>query len=132
MSTETNDAAAGNTGAGTGNRPAAQQPAAAPANRKQALAHALRNASYEILPFKKTEASVLEHVPPDVPLTVTTTEAKGLGPTVDLAVRLTRHGYSAAPHLAARLVRDEAHLTDLLAQLREAGVRNVPDRKSVV
>ncbi|HLU54056.1 MAG TPA: methylenetetrahydrofolate reductase [Pseudonocardia sp.] len=125
MSTETNDAAAGNTGAGTGNRPAAQQPAAAPANRKQALAHALRNASYEILPFKKTEASVLEHVPPDVPLTVTTTEAKGLGPTVDLAVRLTRHGYSAAPHLAARLVRDEAHLTDLLAQLREAGVRNV-------
>jgi methylenetetrahydrofolate reductase (NADPH) len=94
-------------------------------SRREALVGALRNASYEVLPFKRTEAAVLEHVPPDVALTVTTTEAKGLGPTVDLAVRLSRHGYDAAPHLAARLVRDDAHLADLVAQLREAGVRSV-------
>jgi methylenetetrahydrofolate reductase (NADPH) len=93
--------------------------------KREALVRALRNASYEVLPFKRTEAAVLEHVPPDVALTVTTTEAKGLGPTVDLAVRLSRHGYTAAPHLAARLVRDDAHLTDVVAQLREAGVRSV-------
>jgi methylenetetrahydrofolate reductase (NADPH) len=92
---------------------------------REALVGALRNASYEVLPFKRTEPAVLEHVPLDVALTVTTTEAKGLGPTVDLAARLARHGYDAAPHLAARLVRDEAHLTDLVAQLREAGVRSV-------
>ncbi|GAA0899334.1 methylenetetrahydrofolate reductase [Pseudonocardia zijingensis] len=94
-------------------------------SKREALARALRNASYEILPFKKTEAAVLEHVPQDVALTVTTTEAKGLGPTVDLAVRLSRHGYTAAPHLAARLVRDDAHLADLVAQVREAGIRSV-------
>jgi methylenetetrahydrofolate reductase (NADPH) len=93
--------------------------------KREALVRALRNASYEVLPFKRTEAAVLEHVPPDVALTVTTTEAKGLGPTLDLAVRLSRHGYTAAPHLAARLVRDDAHLTDVVAQLREAGVRSV-------
>jgi methylenetetrahydrofolate reductase (NADPH) len=93
--------------------------------KREALVRALRNASYEVLPFKRTEAAVLEHVPPDVALTVTTTEAKGLGPTVDLAVRLSRHGYTAAPHLAARLVRDAAHLTDIVEQLREAGVRSV-------
>jgi methylenetetrahydrofolate reductase (NADPH) len=113
MSTETNDRAETN------------QTAAAPVSRRDALAQALRNASYEILPFKKTEASVLEHVPLDVALTVTTTEAKGLDPTVDLAVRLSRHGYTAAPHLAARLVRDEAHLTDIVARLRDGGVRSV-------
>lgn len=55
-------------------------------------------------------------------LTVTTTEVRGLRPTLDLAERLSRHGYTAAPHLAARLVRDDAHLTDIVAQLREAGI----------
>jgi methylenetetrahydrofolate reductase (NADPH) len=112
MSTETND------------RPT-EESISAPLSRKEALVRALRNASYEILPFKKTEATVLEHVPRDVPLTVTTTEVKGLGPTVDLAARLSRHGYDAAPHLAARLVRDDAHLADLVAQLREAEVTSV-------
>ena len=89
------------------------------------MATALRNASYEVLPFKTAEEKVLAHVPTDVPLTVTTTEAKGFGPTVDLAIRLSKAGYRAAPHLAARNVRDEAHLTDLVAQLREAGIDSV-------
>jgi methylenetetrahydrofolate reductase (NADPH) len=60
-----------------------------------------------------------------VPLTVTTTEAKGLEPTIDLAERLSRHGYTAAPHLAARLVRDEAHLVDIVTRLGEADVDSV-------
>jgi methylenetetrahydrofolate reductase (NADPH) len=94
-------------------------------SKREALAGALRTASYEVLPFKRTEESVLAHVPRDVALTVTTTEAKGLGPTLDLAERLTRHGYTAAPHIAARLVRDEAHLSDVVAQLRESGVESV-------
>lgn len=115
MSTETNDRAT--------NEPATRSEPIL--SRQETLARALRNASYEILPFKRTEAAVLEHVPPDVPLTVTTTEVKGLGPTLDLAVRLSRHGYAAAPHLAARIVRDDAHLTDIVAQLREAGVESV-------
>jgi ferritin-like metal-binding protein YciE len=74
---------------------------------------------------ENAEPAVLEHVPLDVALTVPPTEAKGLGPTLDLAERLARHGYTTAPHLAARLVRDDAHLTDIVAQLREAGVQSV-------
>jgi methylenetetrahydrofolate reductase (NADPH) len=92
---------------------------------REALAAALRNASYEVLPFKSTEEKVVAHVPRDVALTVTTTEAKGLDPTLDLAARLTGHGYDAAPHVAARLVRDEAHLTDIVGRLHEAGVRSL-------
>lgn len=105
-------------------RPSAGTPRAARPGRAQ-LAAALRDATYEVLPFKSAEEKVLADVPTDVALTVTTTEAKGLGPTVDLAVRLTAAGYRAAPHLAARLVRDRAHLTDLVDQLREAGVDRV-------
>ncbi len=67
----------------------------APASRpgRAELAAALRDATYEVLPFKTAEEKVLADVPTDVALTVTTTEAKGLGPTVDLAVRLTAAGY---------------------------------------
>ncbi len=93
--------------------------------QRAVLARALRNASYEILPFKKTEESVLAHVPKDVALTVTTTEARGLDRTLELTERLCGHGYAAAPHLAARLVRDQAHLADIVARMREAGVESV-------
>jgi methylenetetrahydrofolate reductase (NADPH) len=90
-----------------------------------ALEQALRGVSYEVLPLRNTEEAVVEHVPSDVPLTITTTEAKGLTPTIELAERLSSHGFTATPHLAARLVRDEAHLTDLVARLRTAGVDSV-------
>jgi methylenetetrahydrofolate reductase (NADPH) len=94
-------------------------------SRREAMAGALQTASYEVLPFASTVDTVLAHVPHDVRLTVTTTEAKGLGPTVAIACRLAEHGYNASPHLAARLVRDGAHLQDLLDQLGEAGVDGV-------
>jgi methylenetetrahydrofolate reductase (NADPH) len=96
-----------------------------PGAGRDALATALRNASYEVLPFKTAEEKILAHVPTSVPMTVTTTEAKGFGPTVSLAIKLSKQGYKAAPHLAARNVRDDAHLTDLVAELREAGIDSV-------
>jgi methylenetetrahydrofolate reductase (NADPH) len=89
-----------------------------------ALTLALRNASYEVIPLKGTEETVLAHVPKDVPLTVATTHAKGLEPSVELAARLAGHGYSVTPHLAARQVRDDAHLLDVVARLREARVES--------
>jgi methylenetetrahydrofolate reductase (NADPH) len=90
-----------------------------------ALERALRAASYEVLPLRGAEESVVEHVPRAVPLTVTVTEAKGLAPTLELAERLAGHGFTATPHLAARLVRDAAHLVDVVARLRAAGVSGV-------
>jgi methylenetetrahydrofolate reductase (NADH) len=86
------------------------------------LAGALRRVSYEVLPLKGTLEAVVAHVPLDVPLTVSTSHAKGPEPTVDLAARLTGHGYSVTPHLAARQIRDAAHLSDLVARLRDTGV----------
>jgi methylenetetrahydrofolate reductase (NADPH) len=86
---------------------------------------ALRGASYEVLPLRNAEEAVVEHVPREVPLSVTTTEAKGLTPTIELAERLSGHGFAATPHLAARLVRDAAHLADIVARLREADVTGV-------
>ncbi|MGY1644306.1 methylenetetrahydrofolate reductase [Geodermatophilus sp. SYSU D00703] len=98
-----------------------------PARRhsRVALERALRAASYEVLPLRGAEESVVEHVPRTVPLTVTVTEAKGLTPTLELTERLSRHGFPVTPHLAARLVRDAAHLADVVARLDAAGVDGV-------
>jgi methylenetetrahydrofolate reductase (NADPH) len=86
------------------------------------LAAALRNVSYEVLPLRRAEEAVVEHVPRDVPLTVSTSHAKGPEPTIDLAIRLAGDGYSVTPHLAARQIADRAQLSDLVAKLRESRV----------
>lgn len=89
------------------------------------LAAMARRISYEVLPFRRTEDAVLAHVPTSVPLTVTVTEARGLDATIGLTERLHRHGYTVAPHLAARQFTDVSHVEDVVARLRDAGVRSV-------
>ena len=86
------------------------------------LATLMGNLSYEVMPFKSTFDTVVEHVPTSIPITVTVTEGKGITPTVDLAVKLSARGYSANPHLPARQIRDEAELGDIVARLTEAGI----------
>jgi methylenetetrahydrofolate reductase (NADPH) len=80
---------------------------------------------FEVIPFKKTEEQVLSFVPKDVRLTVTASPAKGQDATIDLTVALAGHGYSVAPHLSAQQVRDRAHLADIVARCRAAGVSDV-------
>lgn len=82
----------------------------------------LRAARYEVLPTKTIEEKVLAAVPREVTLTVTASPAKGIEPTVELAERFAGHGYRVVPHLSARLVRDAAHLADLVARCRAAGI----------
>lgn len=113
------------TAAGTAGAEGGPAPEERIRGQREAVAQALREATYEVLPFLSTEEKVLAHVPRNVALTVTVTEAKGLERTIDVAARLASHGYRVAPHLAARLVRDEAHLSDIVSRLRESGVDSV-------
>jgi methylenetetrahydrofolate reductase (NADPH) len=89
------------------------------------VASLLAHPRYEVLPTASTEQSVLEWVPRDVVITVTASPAKGLEPTLELTGRLAAHGYCAVPHLSARLVRDRAHLIDIVDRLRSVGVTDV-------
>jgi methylenetetrahydrofolate reductase (NADPH) len=90
----------------------------------EALAEALRRPRYEVIPLDGTEEAVVEHVPKSIELTVTASPARGIEATLDLAGRLAGHGFKVSPHLSARLIRDEAHLGEILERLREAGVRD--------
>jgi methylenetetrahydrofolate reductase (NADPH) len=85
----------------------------------------LENARYEVLPTASAEATVLEHVDVGTTITVTASPSKGLEPTLALAERLTAHGYTAVPHLAARMVRDRVELEEICARLTGRGIDRV-------
>jgi methylenetetrahydrofolate reductase (NADPH) len=77
---------------------------------------------YEVLPVEGIEEQVVAHVPHEVKVTVTASPARGLEPTLAVAERLAAEGYQVVPHLSARLVRDAAHLDEIVARLDAAGV----------
>jgi methylenetetrahydrofolate reductase (NADPH) len=80
---------------------------------------------YEVLPTASIEDKVLEHVPLERVLTVTASPNKGLEPTLDLSERLTGHGYTVVPHLAARMVRDRSQLSEICDRLVGKGITRV-------
>lgn len=89
------------------------------------IAELVARSRYEIIPLQGAEEKVLEHVPRDVMLTVTVSPVKGLGPSLELAERLAGSGYTVVPHLSARLVRDRAHLQELVERIGAMGARDV-------
>jgi methylenetetrahydrofolate reductase (NADPH) len=89
------------------------------------LADLLRNARFEVLPLEGIEDEVRSHLPTAVKVTVTASPRRGLDATLEVTERLTAAGYATVPHISARLVRDRAHLDELLDRLRAGGVREL-------
>jgi methylenetetrahydrofolate reductase (NADPH) len=92
---------------------------------RMAMTDVFKNLGYEVLPFKGTADNVLANVPKDIRLTVTASPPKGIGATIDLAAALAAQGYHVAPHLSARMIKDERQLTEIVARLDEAGIDDV-------
>jgi methylenetetrahydrofolate reductase (NADPH) len=94
---------------------------------REGLVRVLRAPTYELVPLKNAldQAAFL---PPGATVSVTVSPAKGVDATVALSEQLQARGFRAVPHLSARMVRDRAHLGDLVAWLAGAGV----DRAFVV
>jgi methylenetetrahydrofolate reductase (NADPH) len=77
-----------------------------------------------VFPAEGVADEVAALVPPDLKITVTASPRRGLDDTLALAEELARRAYHVAPHLSARLVRGETELGEILARLRETGVRD--------
>ena len=94
------------------------------ADERHVLARLVDSPIYELIPL----ASAREHaaaLPAGAVATVTVSVRLGLDAALGLAEWLSSRGHDVAPHVAARLVRDRAHLTDVLARMRTAGIRKV-------
>ena len=91
------------------------------------LARVLRAPTFELVPLKNAleQAAFL---PAGATVSVTASPAKGIEATVALCEQLQALGFRAVPHLSARMIRDRAHLSELIAWMESAGV----DRAFVV
>lgn len=82
---------------------------------------------FELVPLKNA-VDQAAFLPPGALVSVTASPAKGMDATIDLSVRLSERGYVVVPHLSAHMIRDRAHLAELLRRMADAGV----DRAFVV
>jgi methylenetetrahydrofolate reductase (NADH) len=92
-----------------------------------ALVRVLQAPTFELIPLKSSmdQAALL---PAGATVSVTASPAKGIEATIALCEQLQGHGFRAVPHVSARMIRDRAHLADVIAWLEGAGV----DRAFVV
>jgi len=91
---------------------------------RSALATLLANPVYELIPLDSA-ADDAAALPSHAAVTVTTSVRLGLDATLALAQRLSARGHPVAPHLPARLIRDRAHLADVVARMNGAGIRRL-------
>lgn len=92
--------------------------------QRAALKSLVADAKYELIPL----ASALEHaaaLPPGAQVTVTASPSHGIEATFDLAEAVAARGHDVTPHVSAHMVRDRAHLAELLDRARGAGLRRV-------
>lgn len=76
---------------------------------------------YEVLPLGKSEEQAAQ-LPEPVRLTVTCSPKHGPDHSVQVGGRLKALGHAVTVHVAARMVRDRAHLDALLSGMRDAGI----------
>ena len=85
---------------------------------------ALATPRFELIPIRGM-LDAAGHLPVGSVINVTCSPKHGLERTLDAAQALAALGHRPIPHIAARLVRDQAHLDRLLDQLAQAGMDEV-------
>lgn len=90
--------------------------------QRSALRRLLASPKFELIPLSDAP-QVAEALPVGAAVTVTASPSHGIESTLDLAELLAARGHDVVPHLSAHMIRDRAHLTDLLDRCRLAGFR---------
>lgn len=84
----------------------------------------LANPRFELMPFDSFEGET-EYLPDGATIAITTSPQLGLDATVERAEDAVDRGFDASPHIAARYVRDEDHLREIVSRLADAGVSDI-------
>src|ERR1700722_12875945 len=78
-------------------------------------------ANIEVIPLRGADEKALA-IPPASTITITCSPKFGLDRTLDHVIRARESGHRVVPHLAARMVEDEAQLRRFLGMLSSVGV----------
>lgn len=84
----------------------------------------LSDPRFELLPFAGYDEQV-NHLPGGATVALTASPDKGLDLTVEKSLELADDEFEVIPHIAARSVRNEAHLLEITKQLLNAGISDV-------
>jgi methylenetetrahydrofolate reductase (NADPH) len=81
---------------------------------------------WEIVPLKGVEQRIAD-LPAGATVTVTSSPTKGMDATLALSERVlqTREDCAVVPHVSARLIRDRAHLSELVRRLERLGISDI-------
>lgn len=88
-----------------------------------ALRTLLERPLFELIPLRDAIERA-ESLPPGAGTTVTASPTHGIESTIELCEGLVALGHPATPHLAAHMIRDRAHLAELLGRCGSAGIRD--------
>jgi methylenetetrahydrofolate reductase (NADPH) len=94
---------------------------------RRALVRVLEAPTFELIPLRNA-LDQAARLPAGARISITASPAKGMAATLELSEGLARAGFVPIPHLSARMIRDRAHLAEVLARLASAGI----DRAFVV
>ncbi len=90
----------------------------------EALISVLAHPRFELIPIKGVEEQA-SYFPAGAMVTVTCSPVRGIEHTLLHAEQLALQGFRAVPHISARLVRDTAHLRDILQRLHQLKPREI-------
>lgn len=79
---------------------------------------------FEMLPFRST-IDQIDFLPEAATVTVTASPARGIEATLEYATKLAQRGFDVVPHIAARSIADEAHLSRILDTIAEAEIGRI-------
>jgi methylenetetrahydrofolate reductase (NADPH) len=88
---------------------------------RAAIERVLGAPTFELIPLKNAEDQAA-YLPAGATVSVTASPAKGIEATIDLCERLQLRGFDVIPHLSAHMIRDRAHLAELLARVAADGI----------
>ncbi|MGM0606455.1 MAG: methylenetetrahydrofolate reductase [Halobacteriota archaeon] len=88
------------------------------------LSAILAEPRFELMPFESFETEI-EFLPDNAQIAITTSPQLGLGATLDRTEQAIEQGFEVIPHIAARYVRDDAHLETIARRLTAAGVTDI-------
>lgn len=91
---------------------------------KLALVRSVQGAYMEIFPTDSVE-SKLEVLDPGAFVAVTCSPSKGVDETLEMSERIAARGFKVVPHVAAKMVKDETHLREIMARLDDMPVQSL-------
>lgn len=94
------------------------------ATHQYALAESVREAYMEIFPTATIEAK-LDVLEPRSYVAITCSPTKGVDATLNMSERLADRGFQVVPHVAAKMVRDKAHLREIMARLDDTPISSI-------